>query len=213
MLRIALRLGIAMVSLLLLIGTPTIQAQSKVCTHHLEGGLAVTTFGASEYPLNWSVVRTPNYILCHHPSEKSIAYVTGILARANTIIDRLGYHLKNVRPVVYLFPELRSDFGAAPWISTNFSVSDDVWMVYLSPSHSEWDGWGGGIMRHSIDDYHIRVLSNEYFEMVHDIDVPAPRWVQQGFTWYNGLFYFLDWEDTARTSQGWSIRTLDMGCS
>ena len=184
--------------LTMLIVTPTAKAQTNICTHYDSNGLGVTTFNLPEYDPGWVEVTTSDFTICHPQSvSQDIPRVKSILERAHTIIEDLGYRIKNAHPVIYLSGELLPNFGAAPWVSTNYSAGNQVWMVYLAPSHPEWIGWGGGVMRASIDDYHIRVLSGEYFEMLHDIRVPAPRWVHQGFSWYNELVHFLDWEDNA----------------
>ena len=190
-------------ALFLLTGEPTANAQAKACVHYDEGGLATTAFGVPEYEATWRELTTEAYTICYTPAESSrtINTIKAILDRANASIEA-RYTLKSVEPVIYILPDLRPDLGAAPWVSTNFSVGDDVWMVYLSPAHPEWDTWGGGLLRQAIDDYHIRVLSGEYFEMVHDIEAPVPKWVQQGFTWYNGLFHFLDEDETAPALTG-----------
>ena len=186
-------------SLCIILLTGNAQAQNAgICIHYEEGGPATLHFGYTELDIEWIEVVTPLYTICRPQSveHSDVNYVMNILNNAHPSIDA-RYELKDIKPVIYLFSELRPDHGAAPWISTNFSVRDDIWMVYLAPSNPAWDNWGGGIMRHSIQDYHTRVLSNEYFEMLHDIESPAPRWMHQGLSWYNGLFWFLDGEQTA----------------
>lgn len=175
----------------------SISHAASACSHYEEDGLAVTIFGLPEYPLDWAEETTSDYILCHHPQEGSVEHVQNILDRADSKIKQMPYDFKSNMPVVYLFPELRPDLGAAPWISTNYSAGNHIWMVYLSPSHEEWETWSGGVMRLPVQDYHTRVISNEYFEMLHDFDSPSPRWFRQGFSWYVGLNYFLDWNEHA----------------
>ena len=170
---------------------------ASACNHYEQDGLAVTVFDLQEYSLDWIEETTSDYVLCHHPQETSVEHVQDILSRAGSKIKQMPYDFKDIRPVIYIFPELRPDLGVAPWISTNYSTRHHTWMVYLSPSHEEWETWSGGVLRLPIQDYHTRVISNEYFEMLHDFDSPSPKWFRQGFSWYVGLNYFLEWNEHA----------------
>ena len=177
----------------------SISHAASECNHYEKDGLAVTVFDLQEYPLNWIQQTTSDYVLCHHPQEESVEQVQNILSRAISAMKQMPYQFKDVRPVIYIFPELRADLGVAPWISTNYYVSkqNNTWMVYLSLSHKEWETWPGGVLRLPIQAYHTRVISNEYFEMLHDFDSPSPSWFRQGFSWYVGLNYFLGWNEHA----------------
>ena len=167
------------------------------CNHYEQDGLAVTVFDLQEYPSNWIQQTTSDYVLCHHPEEESVEQVQNILSRAISAMQQMPYQFRDVTPVIYIFPELRADLGVAPWISTNYSTQNNLWMVYLSPSHNQWETWPGGVLRLPLQDYHTRVISNEYFEMLHDFDSPSPRWFRQGFSWHIGLNYFLEWNEHA----------------